>query len=43
MDAINTLAGVAIQAFSAFIQLIVSILDFFLVLARIILTALHLQ
>ena len=43
MDAINTLANLAIQVFAAFIQFIVDILDFFLVLARIILTALHLQ
>ncbi len=43
MDAINGLMNLAIQAFAAFLQLIVYILDFFLVLFRIILTALHLQ
>ena len=43
MDAINTLLGLALNAFALFIQLIVSILDFILVAARMILTALHLQ
>ena len=40
MDALSNLA---IQAFAAFVQFIVTLLDFFLVLARMILTALHLQ
>jgi len=43
MDAINTLANLAIQAFEIFVQLIVSILTFFLAFFSIILTALHLQ
>lgn len=36
-----TLAGLALSAFALFLQLIIYILSFFLVLARVILTALH--
>lgn len=43
MSAIDQLLGLALGAFEIFIQLIVQILDFFLVFFRIILTALHLQ
>lgn len=43
MDAVNTLANLAAGVFALFIQFIVGVVGFFLVLARMILTALHLQ
>jgi hypothetical protein len=41
--ALNTLLTAALAVFGAFLNFIVQILDFFLVLIRIVLTALHLQ
>ena len=43
MDAINTLLGLALNAFALFVQLVVSVLSFFLTFFTMILTALHLQ
>jgi len=43
MGIIDTLLGLALQAFNLFLQLIISILSFFLVFFQAIFSALHLQ
>jgi len=43
MPPLDALSALALNAFSLFVQFVIAVLDFFLVLARIILTALHLQ
>ncbi len=43
VSVVQTLLNLALQAFSLFLQLIVAILTFFLEMARMVLSALHLM